>query len=252
MRKRSLFAILGIAALSLLMVLSAGLAFADEAGPEPNGSRGDPAYNTWETDTEIWADLDVTFITYLEPSETFGTIPTGSWFDLLYNKGDLEDPDPNMPSYDREYDDKPYPSLVDDDPEDTPGAIANLSDWGPGVTTPYNSTQTDKIDYIVAGNTSFNTVVFVVADFAEVDGADTIPIYADDRSNLSIEKFAGGAWLDFTGTGFGHYQQVLTAENPVGAGDEGLTFGFNLRLSAPADTLPGLYHTTMTFVTYQS
>ena len=234
MRKRSLFAILGIAALSLMMVFSAGIAFA--AGPAPNYDTSNPPdgeNDAYADDTEIWADIQGSLITRLEECETFGIIPAGVQSTLQTNldSGGL---DPNN-----------YGSHGE--PLDNEGTSTELAQQGPGVRNGVGTLlKTEYIDYNVSGNVGFDTFVFAVADFTEVNSLDTIPV----AGRLEIQD-ENAAWQMFAGLGLANFKQVLDNEDPTAAGDAGNAYAFNLRLDVPDDTLPGRYHTTLTFVSYQ-
>lgn len=240
--KRLAKLLIGLACAALVLGMT-GVAFAD--GPDT----GEPGHELIDS-TEIWADIEASLITRLEPCETFGTISTGVKSTLATNPG-------NGSVYVYTYDGANFPSTDNQGaPTSKADAIADLHDWGPGVLNGAGVLQqTDYIDYNVSGNVVFSTKVYAEGDFQEVDDLDTIPV----ANRLEIEDndpLGGvgdsGAWATFAGTGDTNAIEILTDQDPTNAGDAGLTYDINLRLDVPDDTLPGLYHTTLTFVTYQS
>ncbi|MEM3401638.1 MAG: hypothetical protein QXH08_00205 [Candidatus Hadarchaeales archaeon] len=173
-------------------------------GPQDFGAYG-------ESEGDIWLDAGETLITRLEPTETFGTIPTGVISDLLLHT----DPD-----------------------------------WGPGVQRQDESLlRTEELDYNVSGNVPFLVSVYAQTDFQRNGGGASIPITSlalHTHSSLP----GGGDWVWFFGLGQANGFLVAQQDEPPEQ-ENGVDFTFNLRLKPPADTPPGTYSAILVFVAYQ-
>lgn len=217
--------------------------------PEPNEGFGyypeqEPPAVLVSDDIAIWLEVEPTLITRLERCETFGLIMTGVRSTLWTNQ-DVGDPytETAWPEYSQGTYGQP---LETDNPDPY-----NLAQQGPGVLRQDNSPlKTENIDYNVAGNVSFNTDVFADDDFQQIDvvpGA-TVPI-----TRLSIQRHlsAGGGYIAFGGLAFANRIRTMTDQDPT-INENGLDFGLDLELDLPDNTPPGMYQTTLIFVTYQN
>ena len=114
---------------------------------------------------------------------------------------------------------------------------------GPGVVHNDQSLwKTQGVDYVVSGNVVFATSVSPITDFLPLSGQRSIPI-----SRLEI-RADSGTWVRFVGVG--QLVGVINYGDPTGA-PAGVSYSFALRLTPPADTPPGNYRASLSFVTYQ-
>lgn len=194
----------------------------------------------------IWLEIEPTLITRLEHCETFGRIATGMHSQLTFPNVDDDDPYVEAPDAWPEYESGAYGQPLDAQDH------TSLSQQGPGTSRQDNSLlKTERVDYNVSGNVSFNTDVYPVDDFRNVaDPSLTVPI-----TRLSIELRAAyglpaDGWGLYAGHGIANRIRTMTNQDPS-VTENGLDFGLDLDIDLPDNTPPGLYKTTMVFMTYQ-